>query len=67
MNMIAIAYPNVEVQAANIDENTDLKVEKGEPARLVQIVCPLKASKWDISSFVLQHLPNNFHVDLLVH
>ena len=43
MNMIAIAYPNVEVQAANIDENTGLKVEKGEPAGLVQIGCLLNA------------------------
>ena len=67
MLMIAFAYPNVEVQAGNIDENTDLKVEKGEPARLVQIVCPIKAGEWDISSLVLQHLPNNFHIDLLVH
>ena len=43
MVMVAFAYPNVKVQAANIDENTGLKVEKGEPTGLVQIVCPLNA------------------------
>ena len=53
MLMIAIAYPNVEVQAGNIDENTDLKVEKSEPARLVQIVCSIKAGEWDISPHIL--------------
>lgn len=65
--MTVIAHPNVELQPSNIDENADLEVEKGNPSGLVQIVCPLKAGKWDIACFILQHLPNYSDIDLLVH
>ena len=65
--VIAFAHCNGEVQGPNVDENAGLISEKGEPSGLVQRVGRFDAGKWDITSFALQHLPNNFDIDLLVH
>lgn len=50
--IIALAYPNIEVQGANINENTGFKVQKCEPARLEQRFRPFNAGKWDMASFI---------------
>ena len=63
----AFAHCNGEVQGANVDENAGLIIEKREPTRLIQRVGPCDAGKWDTTNFILQHLPNNFDIDLLVH
>ena len=65
--IIALAYPTIKVQGANINENTGFKVKKCEPAGLEQRFRPFNAGKWDIASFIFQHLPNNFGIALLVH
>ena len=67
MVVIGFAHCNGEVQGANVDENASLVSEKDEPSRLVQRVGCCDAGKWKTTNFVLQHLPNNFDIDLLVH
>lgn len=61
------AYLDIKVQSANIDEDAGPKVEKSDPLRLVQGDRLFKAGKGDGASFILQYLPDNLDIDLLVH
>lgn len=65
--MIVFPHLNICPQPSSIDENAGFKVEKGNPARLVQIVCLSSAAKRNIASSIHQHDSNNFDIDILVH